>query len=181
MTASPDETAIDETALPVAGDQLPVSYSLETLREEVLDGGVPQDGIPSIDDPAFEPVDEVGDRFREDDPVFGVVREGETRAYPQSILVHHEIVNDEIGGESLAVTYCPLTGTAMGLERGDVGPGAALGNRLLCAGDRYRAGRAGERYRRDGPPVAVAARSRAVAGESGLRGRAGGYKKRPTD
>ncbi len=120
MTASPDETAIDETALPIADDQLPVSYSLETLREEVLDGGVPQDGIPSIDDPAFEPVADADDRFREDDPVFGVLRDGEARAYPQSILVHHEIVNDEIGGEPLVVTYCPLTGTAMGFERGGV-------------------------------------------------------------
>ncbi|TYL40254.1 hypothetical protein CV102_01340 [Natronococcus pandeyae] len=120
MTASPDETAVSETALPIADEQLPVSYPLETLRDAVVDGGVPQDGIPSIDDPAFEPVADVDDRFREDDPVFGVVREGEARAYPQSILVHHEIVNDEIGGESVAVTYCPLTGTAMGFERGGV-------------------------------------------------------------
>ncbi|MDG5759106.1 DUF3179 domain-containing protein [Natronococcus sp. A-GB1] len=120
MTASPDEDAVAETAIPIADDQLPVSYSLETLRGEVIDGGVPQDGIPSIDDPVFEPVADVGDRFRADDPVFGVVREGEARVYPQSILVHHEIVNDEIGGESVAVTYCPLTGTAMGFERSGV-------------------------------------------------------------
>lgn len=120
MTASPDETAVAETALPIADEQLPVSYSLEALREAVVDGGVPQDGIPSIDDPVFEPVDEVGDRLTDDDPVFGVVHDGEARAYPQSILVHHEIVNDELAGDSIAVTYCPLTGTAMGFERGSV-------------------------------------------------------------
>ncbi len=120
MSTTPDDDAVDETALPIADDQLRVEYELETLREEVVDGGVPQDGIPSIDDPVFEPVDDVGGRLNDDDPVFGVVYDGEARAYPQSILVHHEIVNDTISGTPIAVTYCPLTGTAMGFERGDV-------------------------------------------------------------
>jgi tetrahydromethanopterin S-methyltransferase subunit E len=35
------------------------------------------------------------------------------RAYPQLVLVWHEIVNDTVAGEPLAVTYCPLTGTVM--------------------------------------------------------------------
>ena len=30
----------------------------------------------------------------------------------------HEIVNDQIGGESVDVTYCPLTGSALGFLRG---------------------------------------------------------------
>ncbi|APW96478.1 hypothetical protein CHINAEXTREME_01270 [Halobiforma lacisalsi AJ5] len=119
MTASPDEAALEASSVPTADEQLPVEYSLEALREATVREVVPRDGIPSIDDPAFEPVDESVDRLP-DDPVFGVVRNGEAKAYPQSVLVHHEIVNDEIGGEPVAVTYCPLTGTAMGFERGDV-------------------------------------------------------------
>ncbi len=120
MSATPDEAAIDETAVPIADEQLPVEYDLSTLRSEIVSGGVPQDGIPSIDDPVFESVDDVGDRLDDGDPVFGVIVDGEARTYPQSILVHHEIVNDTIAGTPIAVTYCPLTGTAMGFERGAV-------------------------------------------------------------
>jgi hypothetical protein len=120
MTASPDEAAVSETAIPIADEQLPVEYTLETLRGAVADGGVPQDGIPAIDDPVFEPADEVGDRLDDDDPVFGVIHGDEARAYPQSVLVYHEIVNDELDGDPIVVTYCPLTGTVMGFERGSV-------------------------------------------------------------
>ncbi|MFP9191769.1 DUF3179 domain-containing protein [Natronosalvus vescus] len=115
-----DESAIAETALPIADTSLPLEYSLESLRDEAVNGGVPKNGIPSIDSPSFESADDVGDRLDDGDPVFGVVIDGDARAYPQSILVYHEIVNDEVGGEPVAVTYCPLTGTAMGFSRGDV-------------------------------------------------------------
>ena len=72
------------------------------------------DGIPSIDDPSFDDGEDVED----DDPVFGVEVGGEARAYPQDVLAQHEIVNDTVGGKNVAVTYCPLTGTAIGYERG---------------------------------------------------------------
>ncbi|SDQ31830.1 DUF3179 domain-containing protein [Natronobacterium texcoconense] len=142
MTATPDERALEEAPMPTRDDQLPVEYELDALRENVVRGVVPQDGIPSIDDPAFEPVGEGVDRL-DDDPVFGVVRNGEARAYPQSILTHHEIVNDVIGGEPVAVTYCPLTGTAMGFERGETefGVSGHLLNSNLVMYDR-----AGENY-----------------------------------
>ena len=118
--ATPDDDRVSETAIPLADEQLPVQYDLETLRDNVESGGVPQDGIPSIDSPEFESVDDVGTRLDDGDVVFGVVRNGEARAYPQSILVHHEIVNDVVGGDPICVTYCPLTGTAMGYDRADV-------------------------------------------------------------
>jgi hypothetical protein len=138
MVASPSEAAVSETAIPIADEQLPVEYTLETLRGAVADGGVPQDGIPSIDDPVFEPADEVGDWLADDDPVFGVVNGDTARTYPQAILVHHEIVNDDLDGDPIAVTYCPLTGTAMGFERGSVefGVSGRLVNSNLVMYDR---------------------------------------------
>jgi hypothetical protein len=42
---------------------------------------------------------------------------GEHRAYPARILDHHEIVNDTIGGEPVAITWCPLCGSAVGIRR----------------------------------------------------------------
>lgn len=66
--------------------------------------------------------------------MFGLVRDGEVRAYPLEVLVHHEIVNDRIGGEGVAITYCPLTGTVQGFLRGDVEFGVSgdlLNNNLV--------------------------------------------------
>ena len=36
------------------------------------------------------------------------------RVYPQRILVWHEIVNEDIDNERISITYCPLTGSAIG-------------------------------------------------------------------
>ncbi len=84
--------------------------------EEVFDGGPGKDGIPSIDNPNFSNVEDI--TFLSDqDLVVGVISDDEVKAYPHSILDWHEIVNDDIGDKSLAITYCPLTGTAIGWDR----------------------------------------------------------------
>jgi hypothetical protein len=83
---------------------------------EILSGGPPKDGIPSIDDPKFAPVAEIT-YLGKDEPVVGLVVGGEARAYPLRILTWHEIVNDEIGGVPVAVTYCPLCNSAIVYDR----------------------------------------------------------------
>mgnify|MGYP000014705923 CR=1 FL=1 len=105
-------------SVPLRDRRLPVQWAASHLREEIVPGGPPKDGIPSIDDPTFESTDEADEWLDPGDVVFGVVRGGDVRAYPQRILVSHEIVNDTVDGAPVAVTYCPLTGTAMGFERG---------------------------------------------------------------
>lgn len=121
---------------PTADTGYHVPYDADTLVAEALNGGVGKDGIPSIDDPSFRPIEEVN--YAEGIPVFGVVRDGEAKAYPQQVLSHHEIVNDELGGEPVAVTYCPLTGTAQGFRRGDTtfGVSGQLVNSNLIMYDR---------------------------------------------
>jgi hypothetical protein len=109
-----------DAALPTRDDPLHVPDDAPRLRENVVSGGPGKDGIPSIDDPSFEPVDEVGDRLLDDAPVFGVEIDGQAKAYPQYVLVWHEIANDVVGDVPIAMTYCPLTGTAMAFERGGV-------------------------------------------------------------
>lgn len=84
--------------------------------DEIRSGGPPRDGIPSIDRPKF--VEPAAARYlRPDDLVVSVAVGSETRAYPLRILVWHEIVNDTIGDKPIAVTYCPLCGTAMVFDR----------------------------------------------------------------
>ena len=62
------------------------------------------DAIPSIDDPRFVRASEAS-FMRNDEPVVGMVQNGVTKAYSTWHLDHHEIVNDEIGGKPVAVTW----------------------------------------------------------------------------
>ncbi|MCL7416799.1 MAG: DUF3179 domain-containing protein [Halalkalicoccus sp.] len=122
--------------LPTAETRLHLAHDLEHLRENTVSGGVSKDGIPSIDEPTFADAADVD--LADGAPVFGVIRNGEARAYPQSVLVWHEIVNDTIGDEPIAVAYCPLTGTTQGFERGGVefGVSGRLVNSNLVMYDR---------------------------------------------
>ena len=104
--------------LPTAAEQLPLPTTPDALADEARSGGPGKDGIPSIDEPRFIDAGDA-DFLDPGDPVFGVAREGATKAYPQKILVSHEIVNDDLDGTPVSVTYCPLTGTVQGFHRGN--------------------------------------------------------------
>ncbi len=98
--------------------------TLAELARNVTSGGPPKDGIPSIDEPKFVAAGSA--RFlADDDVVFGLELGGEARAYPQLVLVWHEIVNDKVGGRPISVTYCPLTGSTVAF-RGTSARGEAL-------------------------------------------------------
>lgn len=91
------------------------AHGLEAFAGNVRSGGPPKDGIPSIDEPRFVAADEAA--FLSDDSVvFGIVRGDEVRAYPQLVLVWHEIVNDRFADGPLSITYCPLTGSVVGFR-----------------------------------------------------------------
>ena len=86
--------------------------------DEVFDGGPGKDGIPSIDNPVFLDGNgvEVEAYMNDDDLVVGIVKGGVAKAYPHKILDWHEVVNDDVSGEKITISYCPLTGTAFGWE-----------------------------------------------------------------
>lgn len=75
--------------------------------DEIVGGGPPQDGIPSIDNPIFVPADDT-DFVTDEEPGLAVSLQGIDRFYPFQILVWHEIVNDTFNGQRVLVTYCPL-------------------------------------------------------------------------
>jgi hypothetical protein len=77
--------------------------------DQIVSGGPPRDGIPSIDNPKFVSTEEASFNFLQgSDLVIGLEINEDVRAYPLKILVWHEIVNDHVGGTPVAVTYCPL-------------------------------------------------------------------------
>ena len=93
-------------------------FSQRNVRfADILSGGPPRDGIPSIDDPQFISIEEGNTWLADREPVQVVEINGDARAYPTQILMWHEIVNDTVGGEPVAVTYCPLCNTAITFRR----------------------------------------------------------------
>ncbi len=88
--------------------------------------GAGRDGIPSINDPQFDEYSAPGQDpttafMTDEDRVVGLRINGEVKAYPHPILDYHEVVNDEVGGVPIALTYCPLTGTAKVWKRRETG------------------------------------------------------------
>ncbi|MEM7521437.1 MAG: DUF3179 domain-containing protein [Pseudomonadota bacterium] len=84
---------------------------------EIMSGGPPKDGIPAIDAPSFQRVENkrgLGER----EPVITLEIDGaDPRAYPIRYLMWHEIVNDSVGGVPVAVTFCPLCNSGMTFDR----------------------------------------------------------------
>lgn len=93
-----------------------VDFSRHEIDLGRLYAGCPaRDCIPALTSPAMEPVADA------DIPagIMGILvtLDGESRYYPYNILVWHEIVNDQIGDAVFAVTYCPLCGSGMVMNR----------------------------------------------------------------
>jgi len=71
----------------------------------------PRGCIPALDDPSV--TDAAGGGWYPDERiVFGVVVNGEARAYPKHQMEIHEMVNDTLGGRRLGIPYCTLCGSA---------------------------------------------------------------------
>jgi len=72
---------------------------------QIVGGGPPKDGIPALDAPQFVSPDQAGKFLSDKDRVLGVAIVGGAKAYPIRILNWHEIVNDEIKGHPITVTW----------------------------------------------------------------------------
>ncbi len=76
-----------------------------------------RDGIPPIDQPKFWDKEKALKELFLHEPVIALNINGIAKAYPLSILMFHEIVNDEIDGQFLSATYCPLCNAALVFDR----------------------------------------------------------------
>jgi hypothetical protein len=84
---------------------------------EIRSGGPPKDGIPPVDRPKFETVEQAGKWLKPAEPVVFYERGSDARAYPLQILIWHEIVNDSVGGVPATITFCPLCNTSIAFDR----------------------------------------------------------------
>jgi hypothetical protein len=87
----------------------------EIRLDEIQWGGVAVNGIPPLDHPVMIAAADA-DYLDEDDIVFGVVLNGDARAFPKRILGWHEMAMDVIGGVEVTVIYCTLCGTILPYE-----------------------------------------------------------------
>ncbi|MEL7464669.1 MAG: DUF3179 domain-containing protein [Pseudomonadota bacterium] len=111
---------------------------LENARirfEEVTWGGVRVDGIEALNAPKMvRAID--ADFMLGSDPVLGIEVNGDARAYPLRLMAWHEMVNDTVGGEAIALPFCTLCGAGVPY-RAKVDDGAPL--RFGTSGLLYRA------------------------------------------
>ncbi|MGH2693224.1 MAG: DUF3179 domain-containing protein [Actinomycetota bacterium] len=108
--------------------QPPASPVAEDEETGALPGGFDEsrivtvlspDAIPALTDPPFQSVSDV-DWLTSEEPVIAVELNGDARAYPLQIMTWHEIVNNDVGGTPVTVTFCPLCNTAYAFQRPEV-------------------------------------------------------------
>ncbi len=113
---------------------------LRMPREQIVPAMARRDLAPAMHDPPAISLEEVELRNRgqrspylvENDLVVGVVVGGEARAYPLHVLHVHEIINDQIGGLPVAITWHWPSGSVGVFERTLDGVPIALGNSGLA-------------------------------------------------
>lgn len=86
---------------------------LEEISRRIASGGPPPDGIPPVEKPGYISIAEASKQWKDDDVVDAFTIDGRARAYPRFITVWHEIVNENVGGKPISITYCPLTGSTL--------------------------------------------------------------------
>ncbi len=88
---------------------IPYAAIVQTKRE--------RDATPPLDRPTFVSVTEAGAWLDRREPVIALEIDGDVRAYPLQIMTWHEVVNDVVAGAPVAVTFCPLSNSAMVFDR----------------------------------------------------------------
>ncbi len=100
---------------------VPLSEISDELQTDLRDAIIP------VDLPVYGAADALA-WLEGDDLVLGYESGGETFAYPINILNFHEIVNDDIGGVPVLITYCPLCFSGVVFSREVDGQTLTFGN-----------------------------------------------------
>jgi len=93
---------------------------------EIHAGGPEKDGIPAITHPSFSSSHQTH-WLKPDARVLTLDWQGVQRAYPLDILNWHEVVNDQVAGKPVLITYCPLCGSGMAFSPNVAGRNLTFG------------------------------------------------------
>lgn len=97
--------------------RLPLNVTPPSVEEQLVYAGVSRDSIPSIDEPEFESIALADTHLSDDGFGIDLAVNGRHRFYPFQILVWHEVVNDDLAGTPVAVTYDPICQSGVVYER----------------------------------------------------------------
>jgi hypothetical protein len=97
---------------PVTPPPPPVATEWLIPTEFIFDGGPGRDGIPALQNPAFEDAD-TATGIRRDELAVAIKQDGKVKIYLHDVLDWHEIVNDGPPDDPFSLSYCPLTGSAV--------------------------------------------------------------------
>ena len=118
MTACSDDT----TSMGIPDSSTTARYQCSIPQNQILIGGPGKDGVPALTNPPLVGKEHPGAAYLADeDRVAGLMLGSAAIAIPLNIFWWHEIVNLEVGGQALAISHCPLTGSSMGFDRAGVG------------------------------------------------------------
>ena len=110
--------SIEESQDPNLFTILPDDSPYRLFSGELQIASTPED-IPAIfaNDALFVSAKDGDAEWDDEEGVIGVFLNGTARAYPIRLLSLHEVVNDNVGGRPIAVTWCPLCYTALVFDR----------------------------------------------------------------
>ena len=94
---------------------------------EIVTDGPRRDQIPPIHNPKFIKAAD-GGGVGSQEPVLTLAIGGDARAYPLRMLLWHEIVNDDVGGVPVLISYCPLCNSGVVFDRRLGGKTLSFGN-----------------------------------------------------
>lgn len=103
-----------------ASSNLATNTNIRSIElDEVLSWWPPKDGIPALNEPKFIDINTAnnGGYLTSTSEWVAVSNNGTSKFYPYQVLNRHEIVNDTIGDQNIAITFCPLCGTAITFSR----------------------------------------------------------------
>lgn len=90
----------------------------EIIKDEFRESNLKKGNLVMLNNPKFELINDARNYLEDDSYGIGVDLNGESKFYPNQILVWHGGVNDTLGGKSILVSYCPvcLVGTVYDRE-----------------------------------------------------------------
>ena len=100
-----EQIEVTYTVDPAADEREPSAAARTVERDLRVVTVTGKDSIPAIRSPEFVSADDAESWMEPDEPVIGIEIDGDARAYPTAMLSRHEIVNDTVGGASIAVTW----------------------------------------------------------------------------
>ena len=93
------------------GSSVPLSEASERIILQL------RDAIPPIETPKYTDVETADRWLKANDTVIGYVDGDEALAYPAKIMNYHEIVNENINGRPVLISYCPLCNSGIVYDR----------------------------------------------------------------